>query len=418
MIYSFIFSRDVYLQLIFILLTVTPAFVFYLVLRSRLRLTTSKQGGLSKLLTNRSIFLLIWLAFAGISLPFYLFLPEAPTSIIYPAFILLITFSIICIVNSIFKPVLALIFKVITWFFCTLFLTGLFFPLVNYLNNTELNLGLLKTSYLKLIESIGLVGTLTWAALSISTKVENKLNKNKHINKSTKLLLSKAFRMLLLTLSFFLGMSFVGIDLSVITFFAGALGVAIGFGMQNILSNIFCGVILLLDRSVRPGDVISLDEKGSYGVVHKLNARYVSIRTPEGIEHIIPNESFINKKMENLTHSDPFIRIHTSFEVALDTDIDLLENLLLTVASSVKRIVENPAPDMRVSSIQNNAVTVKLRFWISDPENGVSGVKSEVYRKALLAFKENKIKIPYPPLELYLHQQSKLSQTLQDLPIR
>jgi len=167
-------------------------------------------------------------------------------------------------------------------------------------------------------------------------------------------------------------------------------------------------VILLLDRSIRPGDVIALDEKGNYGVVHKLNARYVSIRTPEGVEHIIPNESFINKKMESLTHSDPFIRTHASFEVALDTDIDLLENLLLALVHEIPRIVQDPAPNMRVVSIQNNSIKVKLRFWISDPENGLSGVKSDVYRKSLKVFKENEIKIPFPPLELYLNHQNSL----------
>jgi len=227
-------NRDHYLQVLFILLTIASSSILYFSLRGRFKLIAPKFGKFSLILTNKAVFLFIWLAFIGASLPIYLFLVKTSTFIIYFSLTILVTSALICIVNTLFKPLVALIFKISAWIFCALIVTGLFSPLVNYLNNTELNLGLLKTSYLKLIESIGLVGILTWAALSISTKVETQLNKNKHINKSTKLLLSKLFRMLLLTLSIFLGMSLVGIDLSVITFLSGALGVAVGFGMQNI----------------------------------------------------------------------------------------------------------------------------------------------------------------------------------------
>lgn len=282
--------------------------------------------------------------------------------------------------------------------------SGYYKTLIEFLNHFDLRIGVVKTSLLKLIQSAILISILTWFATFLSNKFEAKINDNKQLNKSTKLLVSKIFRVSCITLAVFLAMSSVGIDLSIITFFAGAIGVAIGFGLQNIVSNIFCGFIILFDKSIRPGDVVALEDIETYGIVHKLNARFISIRTREGIEHLIPNEVFISKKTENWTHSDPFIRVSVSFFVSIHSDLDLVEKILLTIADKAERTVKDRTPHVRVYSITSYSVEMRLRVWIADPENGFSSLKSFIYKEALSAFRENNIVMPHPPMTIYHNQ--------------
>lgn len=301
------------------------------------------------------------------------------------------------------KPVysFSLLLLTLAWLFT---ISGYYSPLIDFLNHFDLKIGVVKTSLLKIIQSAILISILTWLASFLSNKFESKINQNKQLNKSTKLIVSKIFRISCITLAVFLAMSSVGIDLSIITFFAGAIGVAIGFGLQNIVSNIFCGFIILFDKSIRPGDVVALEDIQTYGIVHKLNARFISIRTREGIEHLIPNEVFINKKTENWTHSDPYIRVSVSFFVSIDSDLDLVEKLLLEIADKARRVDKSRPPHVRLYSINSYSAEMRLRVWISDPENGFSSLKSFIYKEALDVFKKNNIIMPHPPTNVYFNQ--------------
>ena len=198
-----------------------------------------------------------------------------------------------------------------------------------------------------------------------------------------------------------MGFSLLGIDLSALTFFAGAIGVGIAFGLQNILSNFFCGFILIMDRSIKPGDVICLNEGKMYGIVNKLHARYVSIRTREGKEHLIPNQEIISNKLENWSYSDSNIRLEIPFKVAMSSDLNLVEKLLSEIALDTRRVLKSPAPSVRFRSLVDNSVELLLRFWIADPENGRSDIRSNIILNACQAFQENGVRVPYPPRELH-----------------
>jgi small-conductance mechanosensitive channel len=192
----------------------------------------------------------------------------------------------------------------------------------------------------------------------------------------------------------------LGIDLTTFSIFAGAIGVGIAFSLQNILSNFFSGFIILIDRSIKPGDVISLNDGKIYGIVNKLHARYVSVRTREGKEHLIPNQEIISHKLENWSFTDSKIRFEMLLKVDFDSDLDLVQKLLVEIAQKTPRVLESPTPYLRFSSMIDNAVEIKLRMWIKDPENGTSGIQSDIIFAAWKAFKEHGIRVPYPPREI------------------
>lgn len=376
----------------------------FLLLKDLVKSHFAQKPFLRRIFKNRNIFIAAWILTLGLFYTAYAVIYGAESPILAAMIVLLCGFFLIRLCKTFFSRKLYFFLSLLVVTCCLLILAGLHMPMIKFLNHFEIKIGIVRTSLLKLMQSIALLTFLTWIAVAISNKVENKLEKNKQFNKSTKLLLSKLFRVGFVTISVFFGMSLVGIDLSIITFFAGAIGVAVGFGLQNILSNIFCGIIILFDKSIRPGDVVTLEDIQSYGIVHKLNARFISIRTREGVEHLIPNEFFINKKTENWTHSDPFIRVSVSFFVALDSDIDLVEKILLNVASKTERVINQPEPNVRLYSLNSYSLEMRLRVWIADPENGFSGIKSYIYKEVLKAFKENGIQMPHPPMDIFLNK--------------
>lgn len=405
------FSDEVYLQIGFIFCSLVLSQLIYVFVKRTFTLLSKSVKLLAKISRLRTLFLFSWLAAIGILYPGYVTYISNESSMIALLSLVIGSLFLMRLVRSLAPQVVKTPLNILIGTAALLLLTGFFKPLLYLLDHTSLKLGVINTSLLKLLHSVGLISLLTWVALAVSNRFDKKIIQNKQLSKSTHILLSKIFRVSTVTISIFFGMSLVGLDLSIVTFFAGAIGVAVGFGLQNILSNIFCGIIILLDRSVRPGDVVTLPDianpdGGTYGVVHKLNARYVSIRTREGIEHLIPNETFVNKKTESWTHSDPFIRISVPFQIGIHSNIDLVEKLLLDIAETTSRVIKKPEPNIRVTALNSHCIDVSLRIWIQDPENGVSGIKSNIYRQALIVFREHNIEIPHPPMNIYFKDQN------------
>lgn len=404
-IFSFILDLEAYVeQGILLAVALILGLLIYRSFLSKTQKIPEKYTFLNKFFNKKFCFWFSQLVSLGLLSPWYmLYLPDQKQGIVFAA--------MVCgaqvltrLTKSLIRPYMAFPLNTIIWLSFTLIATGLTPHLFKILTSESLKIGKMSTSILKIVESTIIIAGLIWLAFFVSKKTDEKLESNKQINKSTQLLLSKLVKVSLVALSFLLGLSIVGIDLSILTFFAGALGVAIGLGLQNIVSNFFCGIILLLDRSIRPGDVLTIEEENTYGIVHKLNARYISIRTREGIEHLIPNEYFINKKSQSWTHSDPYVRFSTTFDVGINTDLDQLETILLKIAGEMERIIPNPEPCMRTLSVQANCIKVELRAWIKDPENGFSGIRHDIYKRALAIFKEEGIEIPVPPLHLLLNE--------------
>lgn len=323
---------------------------------------------------------------------------ELPTSILQVGLVATGSLIFSCLFKNLPSKILAI---ASVWTLFLFHIMGLLQPGLDLLRQVVIKIGPNSLSLLALTKALIATSLFIWMALTLSHSLEARLKKQKHLHPSLRIIFSKLFKTMLITLSIYVGFSLLGIDLSALTFFAGAIGVGIAFGLQNILSNFFCGFILLMDRSIKPGDVISIQDGKIYGIVNKLHARYVSIRTREGKEHLIPNQEIVSNKLENWSYSDSNIRIEIPFKVSYHSDLELVEKFLIDIAKQAPRVLSSHKPSVRFRSISENAVELLLRFWIADPENGMSDIRSHIILRACEAFKSHHIKVPYPPREIH-----------------
>jgi small-conductance mechanosensitive channel len=190
------------------------------------------------------------------------------------------------------------------------------------------------------------------------------------------------------------------VDLSTFALFTGALGVGVGLGLQRTVSNLFSGIVLLLDKSIKPGDVI--DVGGTYGWVASLGARYVAVETRDGTEFLIPNEDIITHQVINWSHNNDQVRLKVPIRVPHDSDLDQAIALMLEAAAIPPRILASPAPTVLIMAFGESAIELELRFWITDAQNGVHNIKSQVLYEIWRLFRQQGIQIPYPKRDLYL----------------
>ncbi|MEJ2761554.1 MAG: mechanosensitive ion channel [Gammaproteobacteria bacterium] len=213
-------------------------------------------------------------------------------------------------------------------------------------------------------------------------------------------LISKLVRISLIIGGFLLAISSVGINLTVFTVFGGALGVGLGFGLQKVVSNFISGIILLLDKSIKPGDVISIGD--TYGWVNSLNARYVSLDTIDGKEHLIPNEELIIQRVENWSYSNKRLRLRVPVGVHYKSDVRKAMQLCVDAANESVRVLEHPKPVCMLRGFGDSSVDLEIAFWINDPEKGLNNVESDVLLRIWDKFHENDVEIPYPQRDVYL----------------
>ena len=195
-----------------------------------------------------------------------------------------------------------------------------------------------------------------------------------------------------------IGLNAVGIDLTAFAVFSGAVGVGIGFGLQKIVSNFVSGIILLLERSIKPGDVIEVGS--TFGSVTYLGARYASVRGRDGKEYLIPNENLITNQVVNWSYSSLLVRLDVPFGVGYESDLHTVRELAVEVAAQTKRVLATPAPVCHVTEFGDSAVNLLLRFWIEDPGNGVTNIKGAVLLGLWDAFRQHHIELPFPQREL------------------
>jgi small-conductance mechanosensitive channel len=210
----------------------------------------------------------------------------------------------------------------------------------------------------------------------------------------------------LLFMAVMITLNTIGLDLTAFTVFSGAIGVGIGFGLQKIVANFISGIILLLDRSVKPGDVIEV--AGTYGVVRGLGARFAAVRTRDGTEHLIPNEAFITNSVINWTHSDKIIRRKAPIGISYGADVEKAMALIVDAANRVERVIHDPAPICLLNGFGDSSVNLEVRFWIGDPENGLANVTSQVLLEVWRSFQEHKVEIPFPQRDLHLRSSEPL----------
>ncbi|PAL22436.1 mechanosensitive ion channel family protein [Sphingopyxis sp. GW247-27LB] len=239
------------------------------------------------------------------------------------------------------------------------------------------------------------------------------LRRNKQIDDTQRILTEKLIAIALFILAMLFGVDLLGIDLTALTVFSGAAGLAIGFGLQKTVGNLIAGIILLMDRSIKPGDVIVVGDAASMGVatlggvpnvgrVAKIGVRAVSVVTRDGKKHLIPNELLMTQAVENWSYSSREVRVRMRVPVAYDSDIRLAQRIMLDTAKANPRILDHPEPAVWITAFSERAVEHELRYWISDPESGLGNIQGEVFLGIWDAFQAAGIRVPYPRQDVRL----------------
>lgn len=289
------------------------------------------------------------------------------------------------------------------WIAVALHLFGWLSPLVEILDSISITTGEDRFSLWSIIKLIVSIAAFLIIALWLSTLLEKRLQESTYLSRSLQVGLSKTARLVFITLAFLLALNSIGIDLTALTVFGGALGVGLGFGLQRIASNFISGFILLFDRSIRPGDVISVGN--SYGWVSALHARYVVVKDRDGVERLIPNENIITSEVTNWSYTDRNIRIKLPVQVSYNDDPEQAMALIEEAAKQCGRVLAEPPPAARLIEFGDNGINLELRAWVSDPEEGIGNIRSEINLNIWHAFKENNITIPFPQRDVRLFTQ-------------
>ena len=213
-------------------------------------------------------------------------------------------------------------------------------------------------------------------------------------------LVTKSLKIVLVSIAVLAAIRSVGIDLGALTVLGGALGLGVGFGLQKIVSNLISGVILLVDKSIKPGDIIAVS--GTYGWVTALGGRYVSVVTRDGVEHLIPNETLISEPVENWTHTQRRTRLKLDLFVHYESDLKAVLLLCEEAAGETPRVLPEPAPKCLFIEFGESSLKLQLRFWIGDAQNGVQNVKSDVLIEIWERFKQQGVRVPYPQRDVHI----------------
>ncbi|MFZ6814237.1 mechanosensitive ion channel family protein [Undibacterium sp. Rencai35W] len=293
-----------------------------------------------------------------------------------------------------FLTIFEKLFAGLVWLGVVLHFTGLWQELLTSLDEAVLPIGHNKVSILSILQALVSVAVTLIVALWASAALEARLMLLPTMHTSLKVVLSRFGRAVLILLAILISLTIVGIDLTVLSVFGGALGVGLGFGLQKITSSYVSGFIILLDRSLSIGDMIAVDKFN--GRVTQINTRYTVLKGLDGGESVIPNEMLVSNPVQNFSLSDSSVAMGTDITVAYQTDIEALLPLLAQTAADVPRVSKDTPPSAYLMRFGADGLELRVGFWISDPENGRSNVLSEVNRAIWKLLQERKIEVPYP----------------------
>ncbi len=288
----------------------------------------------------------------------------------------------------------------LVWSVVIMHLLGWLPGVLSLLDNMALTVGETRISVLSTVQLLFIVALAFILAVWIADLINRQVARVPGITPSMQVGVSKLSRFLLLTLAFLLALNAVGINLSSLAIFGGALGVGLGFGLQSIASNFISGFILVLDRSIKPGDIITVGTK--FGWVQELNARYIVVRNREGVDTLIPNENLITSQVINWSYADPNVRVTVPVQISYDNDPEEAMALMLECAFASSRVLEDPPPTVRLTEFADSGIALEVRVWINDPNNGFTPVRSDINVAIWRAFKKANITIPYPQQDVYI----------------
>jgi len=290
--------------------------------------------------------------------------------------------------------------SVTAWSIAALNIVGLLEVTSAFLDSLAFSFGDTRFSIYGLIKGIIAIAVLFWIFSIFEGMLKRRIEGLTNVTPSAKVLLNKFLRVVLIVLGTLVAMDAIGIDLTALAVFSGAIGIGLGLGLQKVAANLVSGVILLLDRSVKPGDVISLGD--TYGKIDKLAGRYVSVITRDGTEHLIPNEELITQRVENWSFSDTNVRQRALIGVDYSSDIKLAISLCEEAANETTRIVKTPAARCLLRDFADNSVSIELRYWVNDAQNGLGNVRSDVMMRIWDKFHANGVAFPYPQRDIHV----------------
>ncbi len=284
------------------------------------------------------------------------------------------------------------------WTYATLYFLGITEEVARVLDGVAYASGDFRISLLNVVLAVVLLAVLITAARFASNALSDRIRRNEDMSPSMRVLAVKVMQILLFGAAFFVGLKAVGVDLTGLAVLSGAIGIGLGFGLQKVVSNLVSGVIILLDKSIKPGDVISIGD--TFGWIMSLGARYVSITTRDGREYLIPNEDLITGQVVNWSHSNELVRLDIHFGTAYGDDPHHVRRTAIAAASAVTRVLPDPRPVCHITGFGDSSVDYILRFWITDPTAGLTNIRGNVFLALWDAFRAEDITIPFPQREV------------------
>lgn len=320
--------------------------------------------------------------------------------LIYVAMLLSAAWLFIAVTSHALRSkLLRKMFAYAAWAYVAAAILGIVDDTKQVLDDTGFSIGKNSISLLNIIEGVLLIAVVVWLSYVIGSFLDRRIQKTEELTPSLRVLLGKITRISLIVLAALIAVSALGIDLTALTVLSGAIGVGIGFGLQKVVSNLISGIIILLDQSIKPGDTISLGE--TFGWIRELRARFVSVVTRDGREFLIPNEDFITQEVINWSFSDKYVRLDVEFGVSYDSDPHEVTRIAIEAAGSVGRVdAARRPPVCWLTEFGDSSLNFKLRFWITDPQQGLTNIRGKVLMALWDAFKANDIVIPYPHREV------------------
>jgi small-conductance mechanosensitive channel len=313
-----------------------------------------------------------------------------------------------------FSEYWAKVVAVIVWTVVALDIAQFLHPIISLMDRVGVNLQGQRLTPWLVIKAAVLLLLFFPLANKLIGFLEGKIKQSEQLKPAVQVLLVKISKTFLYIMVLLVALDSVGIDFQYLLVFSGAVGLGLGLGLQKVVSNLVSGYILLMDNSIRPGDVIELE--GVYGWIESLNARYISMITRDGTAYLVPNEQFMSNMVINWSFSERGLRLKIPVGISYGSDVRRAMALMVEVADRFPRVLKNPPPAARLVRFGDSAVELELRAWIKDPQRGVVNIKSDLQLGIWDAFHENDIAFPFPQRDLHLKTAPELTFQVQEKP--
>ncbi len=290
------------------------------------------------------------------------------------------------------------VFAALVWIIVALHITGLLPEVIDVLESVKFSAGKQKLTLWNMLQGFGAVLVAVLLALWLSSTIEARLHAAEGLDNNLRVVLGRLSKALLILLAVLIGLPMVGIDLTTLSVFGGALGVGLGFGLQKIASNYVSGFIILLDDSIRIGNIITVG--ADRGEVTRITTRYTVLKALDGVEALVPNELLVSSVVQNQSYSSPQVRIALPVQVGYDSDLEHAMRIMAAAAKAQPRVLTDPAPAVLLKDFADSGINLELGCWVADPELGVGNLRSEINLAIWREFKQAGIAIPFPQREV------------------